>query len=168
MLVPTYKVSRMSVGQIDASHCLVSLVAPELDLEGWRTICRNLLDCRDDQSNQGDIAVATNTRGYVQGLCVSGGRKHIADGRILDVPIFVAASAADADGVAIDLLHYLKRLARTKACNRIRISASGRDSWRRYFDAQEIARSDHGTIIVLDSNKRDFSSWIAPGDSIII
>jgi hypothetical protein len=168
MLPPTYKVSRMSVGQIDASHCLVSLIAPELDLEEWRTVCRNLLDCKDDQFDQDDIAVATNTRGYVQGLCVSGARKHWVDGRILDVPIFVAASAADADGVAIDLLYYLKRLAKTKACDRIRISTSGRDSWRRYFEAQEIAHSDHGTIIVLDATKRDFSDWIAPGDSIII
>lgn len=168
MLPPTYKVSRMSVGQIDASHCLVSLIAPELDLEGWRTVCRNLLDRKDYQSNQDDIAVATNPLGYVQGLCVSGVRNHIANGRILDVPIFVAASAADADGVTIDLLHYLKRLAKAKACDRIRIWTLGGDNWRRHFDAQEIARSDHGVIIVLDSTIRDFSDWIAPGGSLPI
>ncbi len=71
---------------------------------------------------------STNPPGYIQGLCAAAARQHPAHGRILDVPMWVAASAADETGIVLCLLDHLRLVAGTQQCNRIRLAAPGSES----------------------------------------
>ena len=69
----------------------------------WRAFCQPLgsAPLRDETGSNGERAViARDPQGYVKGLCFSSIKEHSPYGRVLDVPIFVVASAADAEGVA--------------------------------------------------------------------
>lgn len=151
----TYRVGRITSGQIDAAYLLVNLVAPTLEPEVWRTSCLDTIKRKDRKTDQDEIVVAVNPLGYIQGLCVYAIRRHPAHGRILDVSIFVVTSAADEAGVAIDLLGYLRQRARLEACVVIRIWTLGRDNWSRHLKQTEIDRSDHGVLMILDRDKLD-------------
>jgi hypothetical protein len=149
---PTYKIGRITAAQIDRAYLLVNPVAPRLDLDEWRALCRDVLIRKRQAIDQDDIVVAVNPVGYVQGLCTHVVRKHPFHGRILDVSIFVVTSAADEAGIAADLLDYLKGLARQEACSAIRIWTLGQDNWSRHLSDREISRPDHGVLMILDPN----------------
>ena len=147
---PTYKVSRISSRQVDPAYLLASLAAPALDLDGWRAFCRDVISAGSRRSGQDEIIVAANPAGYVQGLCVSAARWHLAYGRILDVSVFVVSSAADEAGVAIDLLRHAKALARAEGCSGIRIWTREPDNWSRYLGNHAVDRSEHGALMILE------------------
>src|SRR5258707_832393 len=149
---PTYKVGRITARQVERAYLLVNRIAPTLDLDAWRASCGEVLSRKDRQTNQDDIIVATNPLGYVQGLCIIAVRQHIVYGRILDVSFLVVASAADEAGVASDLLLHLKALARSDACEGIRIWTPGREDWSQSPDKRELDRSSPGMLIVLHSS----------------
>lgn len=147
----TYKVGRIAPEQVDPAYLLISPVAPTLDLAAWRTFC-GAVQRKDRHDGEDDVAVATNPRGYLQGLCAYAVRQHPFYGRILDVSIFIVTSAADEAGVAADLLRHLKVLARAEACGAIRIWTLGEDTWSRHVEGAEVSRTDHGLVLLLDPN----------------
>jgi hypothetical protein len=147
---PTYKVSRISPRQIDSAYLLASLAAPRLDLDGWRAFCRDALGDGVRRTGQEDIIVAANPAGYVQGLCVSAVRRHLAYGYILDVSVFVVASAADEAGVAVDLLRHVKAVARTEGCSGLHIWTRGPDNWSQHLGDEGIDRSEQGAVMILE------------------
>lgn len=144
-----YAIGRLSIGQIDQAYLLVNPVAPGLDLDGWRSFCRNLLAHELLAREQDDVIVAANPLGYVQGLSVCAVRTHPSHGRILDVPVFVVASTADEAGVRADLLRHLQECGGLHGCRMLRIWSLEWDSWGRHLDSHEIDRNDHGILIDL-------------------
>jgi hypothetical protein len=148
-LSATYSISHIKADQIDQAYPLVSLVAPTLDLDGWRALCQNVAERRVYCPDLNDVVVAMNPRGYIQGLCVTTIRDHPIDGRLLDVPIVVITSAADEPGVASDILAYLSDLGRAENCASIRIWTSEREEWSRRLVRHERRTWDHGFLLPL-------------------
>lgn len=146
----TYKVDRIAAAQIEPAYLLVNRIAPALSPEQWRACCREIIGRKDRHSDKEDVAVATNALGYVQGLCVSAMRRHLIYGRILDVSVLAAASAADEAGVAEGILRYLRALAQTEACQAIRVWTLGQEDWIPALDDAEIECSRHNALILRD------------------
>lgn len=145
----TYNTSQISAAQIDQAYPLITRVSPTLELEPWRMFCRAVVAHKSHPRDPDKIVVTTNPIGHVQGLCTTAIRGHAIGDLMLDVPIFVVASAADAAGVAADMLTYLKNVGRAEACACIRIWSLGRDNWTRQLSESEIRRWDHGALIIL-------------------
>lgn len=146
----TYKVEQIAPARIQPAYLLVNRIAPALSLEQWRASCLDVIHRKDRHSDLEDIAVATNPLGYVQGLCVSAVRRHLIYGRILDVSVLAAASAADEAGVAEDILRYLRARAKAETCEAIRIWMLGQENWIPDFDHVEIDCAHHHALIMRD------------------
>jgi hypothetical protein len=153
-MTKTYRVAPIDLNQIDRVFPLVEPVAPSLDLQTWRVLCRKVVSRSDTDAATDKIIVATNPLGYVQGLCVASIRESPSDGRVLDVPIFAVASAADEAGVVGDLLQYLRDRGQSEECGSIRIWTLGKDNWARHIEDAGLKRWDHGLRILLESGKR--------------
>jgi len=148
----TYRVAPIGVSQIDQAYPLARPLAPSLDLEAWRALCRKATDRRSPGADGDRIIVATNPLGYVQGLCVASVKESPAEGRVLDVPIFAVASAADEAGVVCDLLQYLQDLGRNGGCGSVRIWTLAQDNRTRFLGGGEYQPWDHGLLVLLAPN----------------
>ena len=93
------------------------------------------------------MIVALNGAAYVKGLCVYTPRGHAAYTRVLDVPFFVTASAADNVGVAAALFAFLQAECKRYDISCIRFWTMDAETWARRQDPEHIARSDHGWIV---------------------
>jgi hypothetical protein len=85
--------------------------------------------------------------GYVKGLCVYAIRDHASYGRVVDVPLFVAASVADGEGVTAELLDFLRTKCDRSVCSGIRFWAMNTATWGRRLRPEHIARTDHGLFL---------------------
>jgi hypothetical protein len=134
---------------MDKAYALARAMAPGVSRLAWRQVCQSchLLRDRPDQKPNERIIVALNLAAYVKGLCVYTPRNHPAYGRMLDVPFFVTASAADNAGVAAALFEFLRAECERYDASCIRLWAMDADTWAQRQDSEHIARSDHGRII---------------------
>jgi hypothetical protein len=143
----SYSITPLAPDAADRAYPLIRAVAPDMGLHEWRRFCQNVaspLGSRARAGEREEAVLATNSRGYAKGLCIYSIRDHWFYGRLLDVPIFVAASAADATGVAADLLQFLQTARDRTGCSGVRFWAMSGDSWARRLDEDEIRRTDHG------------------------
>lgn len=149
---PSYQVSQITAAQIDPAFLLVGPVVPKLGLDGWRDFCRHVLAYARQAAGQDHIVVAANRRGYVQGLGVYAVRSHPLHGRMLDVSLFVVASAADEGGVAGDLLSYLKAIARSETCDVLRIWSLEQEDGSSRLKGSAPEAPECGVMMILDAN----------------
>lgn len=140
-----YQINRLDVERIDQAYPLVTLLAPTLGLDSWRTLCGTVMN----RERVGEVIAATNPLGYIQGICVVALRNDAAIGRLLDVPFIVIASAADEAGVVADMLAYLKKLGRAEGCDNLRIWTTQEDSWGRCLHERDLRPWDHGFLLPL-------------------
>lgn len=150
-----YTIAGMTPDQVDAADLLVGTMKPPPDLAGWR---RDGGDAAVSAGRCQDVRVATNPRGYVQGLCLCRQARHVVHGAILDVPLFVVASAADGPGVATALVADLCAIAGRLDCAAVRIrtghsprALQGMDRARRSGGA--------GIAVILDSSPMGEPPW---------
>ncbi len=137
-----YTIAGMTPDQVAAAGLLVGMMKPPPDLEGWRR----------------DVRVATNPRGYVQGLCLCRQARHVVHGAILDVPLFVVASAADEPGVASALVEDLCAIAGRLDCAAVRIRTG--NSPRALHGMDRARRSGGaGIAVILDSSPMGEPPW---------
>lgn len=94
-----------------------------------------------------EVIVARNAKGYVKGLCVYAIREHATYGRLIDVPFFIASSAADNEGVTKELINFLRGKCDQSVCSGIRFWTMDRETWVRRLRSDHIARSDHGLFL---------------------
>jgi hypothetical protein len=141
----TYVIRPISSKTIDQAYPLAKVLEPSLTRREWRELClaQNPLALREAEK----VIIALNARGYVKGLCVYCVRDHPTYGRLLDIPLFIVASAADAEGAAEDFLNFLRKVCDASVCSGIRFWTLSPDAWRRRFDPEEIGRSDHGLFM---------------------
>ena len=153
-----YSVKPITHAAVDRAYPLIRVVAPALGLHEWRQFCQDIASPLSDREHAGDreeAIVATNTRDYVKGLCIYSIREHWFYGRLLDVPVFVVASAADATGVGAELLQFLQTTRDNAGCSGVRFWAMGSGSWDRRLNKDDIHRTDHGTFMpVIESVAR--------------
>jgi hypothetical protein len=68
-------------------------------------------------------------------------------GRLIDVPFFIASSAADAEGVTKELIIFLRGKCDQSICSGIRFWLVDREAWANRLRPNQIARSDHGLFL---------------------
>jgi hypothetical protein len=139
-IFPSYTIKPIAKEGVDRAFPLMRAVAPDLSLQEWRQYCR-------DGGAKEETVVAINSTGYVKGLCIFSVRDHMGYGRLLDVPLFVVASAADADGVGGELLRFLEATRDGEACSGVRFWTMGADTWDRRLSPEDIRRTDHGVYL---------------------
>jgi len=144
----TYTIEPIGPRTIDRAYPLAQTVVPALSQHEWRQCCHlNGLSSFDPEAEREEIVVARNADGYVKGLCVYAIRDHASYGRVVDVPLFVAASAADGEGVTAELLDFLRTKCDRSVCSGIRFWAMDTEMWGRRLRPEDIARTDHGLFL---------------------
>jgi hypothetical protein len=146
-MLTSYSIAPISPETLDRAYPLLRAVAPTLAQEEWRQHCRKLttrLADKDPANGREEIVVAVNSQGYVKGLCLYSIRDHWIYGRLLGVPIFVVASAADAEGVSAALLRFLQGKCDRLVCSGVRFWMMADQIWDRRLNEEDIRRADHG------------------------
>lgn len=149
-----YTIAGMKPEQVDAAYLLVEAVNLPPDIESWRAYC----DAAGRSAGAPpDLRVATNPRGHVKGLCLCRQARHAVHGAILDVPIFVVASAADEPGVASAMVDDLCALAGRLDCAAVRIRTGA--AARSFLRLQAPQRVGGGVALILDPSPMIEPAW---------
>ena len=144
----SYTIEPIGPKTIDRAYPLAQTAIPALSQHEWRQCCHsNGLSSFDPEAESEEIVVARNADGYVKGLCIYAIRDHASYGRVVDVPLFVAASAADGEGVTAELLDFLRTKCDRSVCSGIRFWAMDTETWSRRLRPEHIARTDHGLFL---------------------
>lgn len=154
-----YATAPITAEQVDAAYLLVGPLAPLADIERWRSYCEETRSGVGTATRHQEIVVATNPRGYLQGLCVHAVVRHPVQGAILDVPVFVVASAADEMGVAAALLCDLCVVAGRSDCAAIRICIEGSQRLHRHLDDNGRTVCDRRVALILDPRPLPEVPW---------
>ena len=107
----------------------------------WPKVARATVGEREE------VVVARNVKGYVKGLCIYATRDHATYGRLIDVPLFIASSAVDGEGVTGELINFLRSKCDQSVCSGIRFWAIDGETWAHRLNPDYIARSDHGLFL---------------------
>lgn len=142
-----YHVEPLDAKDVDRAFLVIETVARSLLMKDWKQFCAGLDSAA--WSGQRRVWIAKNDSGILRGVAVGRLEEHLALGRILDIPLFAAVSAADDRGVSRALIDYLSRLARAAACRSIRFWTMSGDNWQRKDLVEEIARSDIGVQLLM-------------------
>lgn len=150
IVAPAYSIEPIRPGTVDRAYPMARVIAPSLKLTEWRRFCRDLEPPREGrqlENGREEVILALNRQGYAKGLCIYSVRDHWSYGKLLDVPVFVVASAADTEGIATELLHFLRNVCHTWAGSGVRFWSMGAESWERRRNLEDIRRSDHGIFV---------------------
>jgi hypothetical protein len=161
-----YSVRPITHKAVDRTYPLMRAVAPVLGLREWRQFCQNIespLNGREQTGEKEEAILAINSRGYIKGLCIYAIREHWFYGRLLDVPIFVVASAADATGVGAELLQFLQVTRDNAGCAGVRFWTRGGESWDRRLNKEDIRRTDHGIFMPVIESAAQLEEVLARG-----
>lgn len=130
-----YSTRAITEDQIDLAYMLVEASGRGLTRADWAAFCRRVIEWRGAAGLHDDVVVATDAEGHVKGLFIAEMVQSLLFGRVLDVPLFITASAGDEDGVILDLLAAVRAKARAAKCSDIRIWTLGGESWARVTGA---------------------------------
>jgi hypothetical protein len=154
-----YKIARITTGQVDAAHLLAGRLDPLLDIMRWRSYCDEAASEAGTAAGRQRIVVATNPRGYLQGLCVHAVVAHPVQGAILDVPVFVVASAADEIGIVEALFRDLCAVAERLDCAAIRIRTEGSRRLHCHLEESGRAACERRVALILDARPSLQAPW---------
>ncbi|NOV21036.1 hypothetical protein E5S70_34375 [Ensifer adhaerens] len=124
-----YRVGPIQRHQVDLAFRLIEVVDYPINLAHWRNICERGFSRRYVSSRLGDIITVENALGYIQGVSVAHPGNDPNYGHILDVPVFIVATAADTAGVSDALLGHLKTMARADNCGYLIVASIGPHAW---------------------------------------
>jgi hypothetical protein len=161
-----YSVKPITREAVDRTFPLMRAVAPALGLHEWRQFCQNIaspLSGHGQAGEEEEAVLAINSRGYAKGLCIYAIREHWFYGRLLDVPIFVVPSAADATGVGAELLQFLQTTRDNAGCSGVRFWAMGSESWDRRLNKNDIHMTDHGIFMPVIESVAQLEEVLAMG-----
>ena len=123
-----YSVGPIRYDQVDRTYCLIEAVGYDVDLDEWRNYCAATL-VRKRHPGIGTVVTVENALGYVSAVGVSRAERSKRHGHVLDVPVFIVASAGDTPGACDALLHYLLASARKAHCGLVRIASPEPTNW---------------------------------------
>jgi hypothetical protein len=150
MMPHTYQVGPLTAEQVDTAYCVAKLFAGTLSLDQWRSFCQTVLERQGQPGEHDEIHVATNARGYIQGLCIGSATTDPHHGRVLDVWFFAVMSVSDEAGLASDMAHYLRVVAKARGCQGLRIQTFGQAALSRHLGLYEREHPDNGLPMVLE------------------
>jgi hypothetical protein len=147
---PSYFVEEIGPEMVDRAYPFIQAVIPSLSRHEWRQFCRSLDFAEGRPTTVGEreeVVVARNVSGYIKGLCIYALREHAIYGRLIDVPFFIASSAADGEGVTGELINFLRGKCDQFVCSGIRFWTMDRKTWAHRLRPDQITRSDHGLFL---------------------
>lgn len=147
---PSYFLEAIGPETADRAYPLIQAAIPDLSKFEWRQFCgsRGLAEGRSAPvGEREEVVVARNAKRHVKGLCIYALRDHATYGRLIDVPFFIASSAADSEGVAVELISFLRGACDQSVCSGIRFWTMDRETWANRLRPDSIARSDHGLFL---------------------
>jgi hypothetical protein len=136
-----YSVEPIGPRTIDLAYPLVRACGCALMLREWRAYCQAFEPAphRGETAGESERAlVARDAHGYVKGFCTYSITNDPRRGRLLQVPIFAIASAADGEGVASDLIGALVSQCDRSVCSGMRFWPMAADSWKRRQTADAV------------------------------
>ena len=146
----SYLVEPIGPETIERAFPLVNAVIPTLSKHEWMQSCQCSAvaegRCAARRERE-EIVIARNTQGYVKGICMYAIRDHATYGRLVDVPLFIAFSAADGEGVVEELIDFLMGKCDGSVCSGIRFWEMNRETWEDRHSPSYIERSDHGLFL---------------------
>ncbi len=128
-MATAYLVGHIKRHQIDRAYRLIEAVDYPVNLEQWRSFCDRQLNRQYISSTSGDVITVENALGYIQGVSIAHPGNDLNYGHILDVPVFVVATAADTAGVSNALMGHLMAMARADHCRYIIVSSTDASAW---------------------------------------
>jgi hypothetical protein len=128
---------------------LVEAAGRDVKRGEWVSFCNRIIEWRGATGLYDDVIVTADADGHVKGLFVSEMIQSLLFGRVLDVPMFITASAGDEDGVVMGLLEAAKVKAREAKCSDVRIWTQGGASWMRVTDDAPVASRYEGVQLKL-------------------
>lgn len=146
----SYLVEPIGPETIARAYPLIRAVVPDVAVHEWVQIARPHGVGGGRPATAGEreeVIVARNSEEYVKGLCVYAVRDHATYGRLIDVPFFIVASAADGEGVTAVLIHFLRRKCDQSVCSGVRFWTLDPKAWAHRLSPNHIARSDHGLFV---------------------
>jgi hypothetical protein len=127
-----YSIEPIGPRTIDLAYPLVRACGYALMLPEWRAYCQAFQPQSREAARESERAlVARDAHGYVKGLCIYSIADDPQRGRLLQIPVFAIASAADGEGVARDLISALLSQCDRSLCSGMRFFPMGADSWKR-------------------------------------
>lgn len=144
-----YATGKLAENEIDPAFLLVEAAGCGIVGADWTVFCRRILEWRSATGFHDDVLVVRDANGHLKGVCVVQVFQGLLFGRQLDVPLFAIASAADEDGVILELLAALEAKAAEGACQAIRIWSQGGESWSRVIGNRQAAMSYSGVHIAV-------------------
>jgi hypothetical protein len=145
----SYQTSPITQAGVDTAFLLIEAANVGIDRDAWNEFCHRIIEWRGATGMYDDVLLARNEAGHIKGLFVSQTMQSLLFGRIMDVPLFVTASAADEDGVHLAMLDVVRERARLANCGKIRVWSQGGQSWRRIVEATDSGIDFHGIQIEL-------------------
>lgn len=130
-MMPAYLTRQIAEDQIEVAFLLVEAAECAISRHDWMAFCKRVIEWRGTTGLYEDVVVATDPAGRVRGLFVAETVQSLLFGRVFHVPVFVTASAADEDGLIVELLATARAMARRADCREVRIWAPGGSSWNR-------------------------------------
>ncbi|WP_157628197.1 hypothetical protein [Ensifer sp. BR816] len=124
-----YSVGPITRRQVDKTHRLIEAVGYPVDLQAWREVCALAFARKWPAIYSEEVITAENPLGYIAGVCIMRPAHDSMHGRVLEVPVFVVATAADTRGASNSLLDYLMESARNRRCRFIRVAPLEPASW---------------------------------------
>jgi hypothetical protein len=149
----SYHVRPIAKNDIDVAFVLVDAAGYGLLPGGWDKFCQLTIDGRHANAWADDIVVALDSQKRIKGLFVSQVSENALFGRTLDVPIFIAISAADEIGVIESLLQELTAKAENTESRMLRVWTPGGESWERVTGSLMDAREFKGVQIAVRAER---------------
>ena len=153
----SYTVAPMTRETVDAAFLLVGALTPMLSIDRWRAYCEGS-DGMAGAAARPHVLVASNPRGHLQGLCVWTQARHAVHGGILDVPVFIVASAADEAGVAAALVGELCAIAARLDCAALRIRSEASPRLLAQFQVPK-RRDGRSVSLIIDASPLAEAPW---------
>lgn len=126
-----YSTRPITEDQIELAYMLVEASGRDVKRAEWAAFCNRVIEWRGAAGLHDDVIVTVDAGGHVKGLLVTEMIQSLLFGRVLDVPMFITASAGDEDGIIRSLLDAAKVAAREARCSDIRVWTQGGESWVR-------------------------------------
>jgi len=151
-----YPISLIDSETTDQVYPIVSSIIPPLSIDEWRRVCQRSLaleSLQADDLTRETVAIARAPNSFVRGVSIYVMRRRSPYGAILDVPVFFAASAVDAEGVAAEMLNYLWAVGRRLDISGLRIWSNPAKFWHLRHDPALIKRDDLGVFLPRDASE---------------
>jgi hypothetical protein len=155
----SYAVEPIGPRTTDRAYTLARVGGLAPSLEEWREFCRSVKSptVRDGEER---VVVVRNEREYIKGLCIYSIRNHFLYGRMLDVPVLIVASAADPEGVAIELAGFFRSECKRSNCLGVRFWTTQAISWARRSSLEDLNQTDQGAFLSVSASPREMEEAV--------